>query len=331
MGLIDSSELLVSILNSVPFGIIVLDAQGNIQLCNQNAKELLTFDHPDEKIIGTSIIAHVHHVSAFARELEHYLIDPANSGTFESIPLKDRTLDISLHTVEDGFLIIINDITGMKDMETSSIQAIITGQENERKRLAREIHDGIGPLLSSAKLELDLFLEELKEHDNRIPDTKLYSIRQTMDSISVDLRDLSHRLIPRLLEEFGLFSAFSNLVNRFKNSTKSTIDLYSNVETGERFDKDIELNLFRCGQELLHNALKHAKAKKIILQLIKHEDSIVLMVEDDGIGFNPGEVQTPQDGIGLINIETRVRALNGDLLVEADKGHGTLVSIELPL
>lgn len=327
----DSAILLRSLLDRVPFGIIVLDSQGNIKLVNQFAKELLTSGHRDQKISGTKIFYHIEQLHPFTQELEIYLTQPENFKIFESVNYKDRTLDISIHLIQDGFLVIINDITRIKDLETSSIQAIITSQENERSRLARDIHDGIGPLLSSVKLELDLFMEELRERENNIPDDRLYNIRQTIDSISVDLRDLSHRLIPRLLEEFGLISAFQNLVSRTKNSTKSNIDLYCNMVSGERFEKDIELNLFRCGQELLHNAVKHANAKKIILQLIKHENSIILMVEDDGIGFDHEEVQTSCDGIGLINIESRVRALNGELLIEAVKGRGSLISIELPI
>ena len=84
-------------------------------------------------------------------------------------------------------------------METESIQSIIAGQENERRRIAREIHDGIGPLLSSSKLEIDAFIDEFVDPKNKIAEEKLVNIRQTLDSITNDLRDLSHHLIPRLL------------------------------------------------------------------------------------------------------------------------------------
>jgi signal transduction histidine kinase len=290
----------------------------------------LTIDSYGE-FIGDSLIKHIVHLQPLDEELESYLKQPGMFKTFEPVTYNDRSFDISIRTIQGGYLVIIYEITSLKILEANSIQAIITSQENERRRLAREIHDGIGPLLSSAKLELDLFLEDLSERDKSIPDEKLFNIRQTIDSISVDLRDLSHSLIPRLLEEFGLLSAFQNMVGRIRNSTKSEVDLYCNLEPDDRFDKEIELNLFRCGQELLTNAIRHANAKRIILQLIKHEDSIVLMVEDDGKGFNQEESRKNSDGIGLINIETRVRALNGDFLIEAEKKRGSLVSIEIPL
>lgn len=326
----DSASLLDSLLNSVPFGIMVLDGQGKVKLVNQYAKDLLFIDDYAD-LTGSRLIAHIEHLKPLDEEFESYLKRPEAYRTFESISYNNTSIDISCQLIPGGFLLLIYDITEVKILEKDSIQAIISGQENERRRLAREIHDGIGPLLSSAKLELDLFLEDLKERDSSIPDEKLYSIRQTIDAISVDLRDLSHSLIPRLLEEFGLLSAFQNMVSRLNSMKKSSVDLYCNLDPEDRFDRDIELNLFRCGQELLNNAIKHARAKNVILQLIKHEDSIVLMVEDDGIGFIPGKSNKNSEGIGLLNIETRIRALNGDFLIEAEKERGSLVSIEIPL
>jgi signal transduction histidine kinase len=309
---------------------MVLEDQGMVKLVNHYAKELLFIDHSKD-LTGSPLMAHLEHLKPLDEEFESYLKQPEEYRTFESITYKNTSIDISCQLIPGGVLILIYDVTDVKVLEKESIQAIITGQENERKRLAREIHDGIGPLLSSAKLELDLFLEDLKEHDSSIPDEKLFSIRQTIDTISVDLRDLSHRLIPRLLEEFGLLSAFQNMVGRLNSFKKSNVDLYCHLDPEDRFDRDIELNLFRCGQELLNNAIKHSKAKNVILQLIKHEDSIVLMVEDDGIGFIPAELNKNSDGIGLLNIETRIRALDGDFLIEAEKERGSLVSIEIPL
>ena len=326
----DSSSLLSSVLESVPFGILVLDVQGKVKLVNQYAKDLLFIDRSTE-LAGSRLTAHIEHLKPLDEEFESYLKHAETYKTFESISYKNTSIDISCQLIDGGFLVLIYDITEIKVLETDSIQAIIAGQENERRRLAREIHDGIGPLLSSAKLELDLFLDELKEHDSSIPDERLYGIRQTIDTISVDLRDLSHSLIPRLLEEFGLLSAFQNMVTRLTGLKKSNVDLYCNLDPEDRFERDIELNLFRCGQELLNNALKHANAENVILQLIKHENSIVLMVEDDGVGFVPGKLNKNSDGIGLLNIETRIRALNGDFLIEAEKERGSLVSIEIPL
>ena len=222
-------------------------------------------------------------------------------------------------------------MTRLVEMETGAIHSIIAGQEQERRRIAREIHDGIGPLLSYSKLELDAFLDEYEDLPDKVPEEKLLNISQTLDSITNDLRDLSHHLIPRLLEEFGLVSAFSNLTTKLNNSIKSKVAFYSNIEPEIRFDKELELNLYRCGQELLNNAVKHAKASEILVQLIKHEHSIILMVEDDGLGIKQFENKPNDLGIGLTNIETRVRTFNGEFLLESAENKGTTASIEFPL
>ena len=112
---------------------------------------------------------------------------------------------------------------------------------------------------------------------------------------------------------------------------KSKVEFYCNFNSQTRFDKDLELNLYRCGQELVNNTVKHAKASEILVQVIKHEQSIVLMVEDDGIGFDQDEKNMDNYGIGLTNIETRVRTLDGEFIIESLEKKGTTVSIEVPL
>ena len=328
---LEPEVLFNSIMNSAPFGIIVLEPDGAVHSLNLNAKNLLMLPISHEKPSGMHITEGMKHLPRLAEELSRYIQKPLPAHSFESEQINERYLEITARHIQDGIIVIISDITELKELESSSVQAIISGQEKERRRLAREIHDGIAPLLSSAKLELDLFLEDLRESGQDIKNGKLLNIRNTIDALSADLRNLSHMLMPRLLEEFGLLSAFQNMVTRTKNTTESQIELISNLYPQERLDKEIELNLYRCGQELLNNAIRHAEADKITVQLIKHEASIILMVEDDGKGFEPDRVKTDKEGgIGLINVETRARTLNGECIFESVEGRGTLISIELP-
>lgn len=324
-------QWLNTLLESVPFGFILTGSEGRIKLLNNSARELLGIRKKMEELISSDLISHVGRIPLLSDQFAQFMRRPAGSLNLVTPSGNHRFIECSLYPVEQGFLMIIHDVTKEKELEASSIQSLITGQEDERRRLAREIHDGIAPLLSSAKLELDLVLEELKQFDASIPDNRLKTIRQTIDTISVDLRDLSHRLIPRLVEDFGLQSAFKNLVARMTGKSKTQVELYCNLKPEERFDRDIELNLFRCGQELLNNALKHAGASLVMVQVIRHEESIVLMVEDDGTGFDPDTLQGDREGIGLTNVETRVKMLNGEFIVESVKGRGTLVSIEIPV
>jgi len=327
---IDAEEFLVSLMNYAPLGIISVDESGRVTHANRLAKVLLQLNPPNMKIIGGHVLDCVSHIHLLQIALSKFL-EKRKSFNTEAININDRYIVIKGVSIQKGFICIINDVTRLIEMETGSIQSIIAGQEKERRRIAREIHDGIGPLLSYSKLELDAFLDEYEDLSKKAAEDKLLNIRQTIDSITNDLRNLSHHLIPRLLEEFGLYSAFNNLVSKLNNSIKAKVEFYSNIGIEIRFDRDLELNLYRCGQELINNAVKHARATEILVQLIKHDESIVLMVEDNGIGFEQLENNQDDFGIGLTNIETRVRTLNGEFILESAKNKGTTASIELAI
>lgn len=327
---LEAEDFLVSLMNYAPLGIISVDESGRVNHANRLAKVFLQISPPNRKITGGPVLDCVIHIPLLHEVIDRFL-KRKKSFTTEAININDRYIIIKGVHIQNGFICIINDVTRLIEVESGSIQSIIAGQEKERRRIAREIHDGIGPLLSYSKLELDAFLDEYEDLNNKVTEERLLNIRQTLDSITNDLRDLSHHLIPRLLEEFGLFSAFNNLSTKINNSIKSKVEFYSNIENEIRFDRDLELNLYRCGQELINNAVKHAKATEILVQLIKHEQSIVLMVEDDGVGFEQLKNNQDDFGIGLTNIETRVRTLDGEFILESTGNKGTTASIELPL
>ncbi len=326
-----SEDFLDSLMKNAPLGIISVNETGMISKVNRLAKVLLQVNPINKKLIGQSLLDCVLHIPLLHEKLSRFLENNRKSFNTELININDRYITVKGVSIKSGFICIINDVTRLKEMETGSIQSIIAGQENERRRIGREIHDGIGPLLSYSKLELDAFLDEYVEQNKDIPDEKLMNIRSTLDTITNDLRNLSHHLVPRLLEEFGLFSAFNSLTTRLNNSMKSKVEFYCNFNSQTRFDKDLELNLYRCGQELVNNTVKHAKASEILVQVIKHEHSIVLMVEDDGVGFEQNAKNMDNYGIGLTNIQTRVRTLNGEFIIESLENRGTTASIEIPL
>jgi len=326
----NAEDFLASLMNYAPLGIISLDESGKVTHANRLAKVLLQVNPPNRKIRGESVLDYVNHIPVLSDILSRFL-EKKKSFNTEAINIHDRYVIVKGVSIQNGFICIINEVTRLKKIETESIQSILAGQENERRRIGREIHDGIGPLLSYSKLELDAFMDEYGDLNKHVGEEKLLNIRQTLDSITKDLRNLSHHLTPRLLEEFGLFSAFSNLITRLNNSMKSKIEFYCNLGPEVRFDRDLELSLYRCGQELVNNVVKHAKASEIHVQLIKHDHSILLMVEDDGVGFDKQEISPENYGIGLTNIETRVRTFNGEFYIESHKNKGTSASIEIPL
>jgi signal transduction histidine kinase len=321
-----------ALLENITFGIIVLDLDGKISILNSTAKNLLEINVLPDQLIAQNVMDSVDHFPVLKDSIFNALKKGGKSFNLEAEPLNNKFLDIIGKYILNSYLLIIYDVTIQKDLKANSILSMISGQENERRRIAREIHDGFGPVLSAVKLELDSFIDE---HDSSLSDAslqKLIDIGDTLDSINIDLRNLSHHLVPRLLDEFGLLSALNSLTVRLNKASTTNIEFYSNLDSGTRFEQDLELNLYRCGQELISNALKYAKANSIIVQLILHKNSIMLMVEDDGIGFTRHEeAEKDYFGIGLTNVETRIRILGGEFRVDSFINKGTTASIEIPL
>jgi signal transduction histidine kinase len=326
----ETNELLEAFISNTPFGVIVIDLTGKIKTANSLFRDYLEIDANFE-VENATIQDLIKEIPELFDVVVASLKEGKQPFNIESLILNERYLTVSGQVILDGYIITIEDISKQKELEANSIQAILDGQENERRRIGRDIHDGIGPLLSFMKLGLDSFIDDLHNQNPSINTEALDNISETIDSLTVDLRSLSHSLVPRLLDEFGLCPAFENLIYRLNETKKASIELYTNIEKDKRLDHEIELNIFRCGQELLSNAVKHSKAKNILVQVILHKESIVLMVEDDGVGFKKDKIQPENFGIGLTNIDTRVRLLNGVFTLDSVLNKGTVVSIEIPL
>jgi signal transduction histidine kinase len=324
----DSSDLAVRLLETISFGIIAMKTNGEVITANRAALQMLGCDDlPGDRKLKNLF----HAFPAVGEEIINHLENDEVPFELEPVIGNDRVFQISGDAMKQGIILSMLDITRDQDKELNSIQKIIAAQEEDKRRMAREIHDGIAPLISFAKLELEGFTDELVEFQPGVDTARVEQIQKTLDTIAEDLRNLSHQLIPRLLNEFGLYSAFTNLVSRLHSQGGPVVEFYTNLENGERVDRDIELNLFRCGQEMLQNALKHSGASEILVQLIRHRRSIILMVEDNGSGMDPTEAYNTGNGIGLANIEARARALNGKFQIDSRLNKGAMVSVEVPI
>ena len=158
MSTIESNEFLGSLLSNIPFGIIALDKSGNITLANQLAVEYFDLKLPLQDLIKHNILDCIEQIPILSETFAKRIQNIKKSFDLESVAINDKYLDINAQLIPDGSIIFIDDITRLKETEANAVQSIIAGQENERRRIARKIHDGIGPLLSFTKLELDSFI-----------------------------------------------------------------------------------------------------------------------------------------------------------------------------
>ncbi|MDN5205058.1 PAS domain S-box protein [Fulvivirgaceae bacterium BMA10] len=222
------------------------------------------------------------------------------------------------------------DITERKKMESSLMNAVLQGQEQERKRVAKELHDGLGQSLSAINLNLNALEPELEIFNQKFRST-YNKLKLLLENTISDVKTISHNLMPRILENYGLVKALDYLFGFIDETNQIKIN-FQPYGLECRVDPKVEIALYRIVQELMNNILKHAQSKEVNVQLVKHEDSIVLLIEDDGRGFDIASVnQVSSDGFGLKNIATRVKALDGLLELDSTPGKGTSVTVELPI
>ena len=210
----------------------------------------------------------------------------------------------------------------IKEQEIKSIKANLKGQEVERKRIAKDLHDGLGGTLASIKLNL---LKFNKTKDQTIINTTASKI----DNACKEIRFISHNLLPPLIQNTSFIELLEFYVSEVKDTYDMDIDFefYPHSEL-ESLNMDMKADLYRIIQELMTNIIKHTAAKTITLQLINHHDHINIMIEDNGKGFNN---KSTKKGIGLINIKSRIDLLGGQVNIDSKKGRGTIVNIDIPL
>lgn len=217
-----------------------------------------------------------------------------------------------------------------KESELQATNALIDGQETERKRIARELHDSLGSLLSATKLQL----EAVETKVDRAGWVQRHEFEKANDLLSEavhEVRRISHNMISSVLVNFGLVDALNDLATSMENAKGLSISVLAiGFEERERPDPKIELSTYRIVQELLQNIIKHANARNVSIRAQLDENELKLVVKDDGIGFNTDNLEKVS-GIGLRNISTRVEYLKGALTLESKPGEGAKVIVKFPL
>jgi signal transduction histidine kinase len=198
-----------------------------------------------------------------------------------------------------------------------SLRRVVAGQELERRRLARELHDETGQALTSILLGLKALEEAQSEVQMRAAGAEL---RELIVATLQDVRDLAVQLRPKALDDFGLVAAVERLARTISEATGIAIDIESRLGP-ERLPEEVETTLYRIVQEALTNVVKHAQAQNVTILLMRRDGSMTAMIEDDGRGFSPDE--PADDGHGLLGIRERVSLLDGRLTIESSPGAGT--------
>ncbi|MGA9364046.1 MAG: PAS domain S-box protein [Bacteroidota bacterium] len=254
-------------------------------------------------------------------------------------PIRDKAANITSASI------IVRDITEQRRLQeqldraarqrTEALQhfadSVQHAQEEERRRIARELHDDLGQRLTGMKLNLQVLEDDLPGTDGETKD-KLENIKRQIDLMITEIRRISANLRPAALDDFGLTVAMQLLCKEFQKSQNAQVHFQS--DSDEEYDERVRIALYRIAQEALSNIAKHTRATRVSVEL-SHTDRVVsLVVEDNGRGFEVEKVHRHEEsprGFGLINMRERAQLLGGSFQIRSSKRTGTRIQADLPL
>ncbi len=264
----------------------------------------------------------IYELGSHTFESEHI----TKSGELIQVEFESRLIN---YNNEQLILSVVRNISKRVEFERQILSAVIRGEEKERQRLAREMHDGLGPLLSALKLyvnELGTISTSEEEREMLIKQSN-----ELIDEAVSSTRTISNNLMPTIIHSYGLVKAIQTFCDKVNKTDKLNIKFETENITG-RLDDNLELILFRVISELINNTIKHAQADNVIILLIRKESLIALYYKDDGKGFVVEEiVNSDSKGTGLKNIISRVKSIKGNYNFNSSPGEGFNIKIEISL
>lgn len=208
-------------------------------------------------------------------------------------------------------------------LQKERIEAEILMQEQERKRVANDLHDSLGPLLSTVKLYLHSIAVSNQEDKELLGKASNY-----IDETITSLREISYNLLPSGLSRKGLAETLKEYIHRITSRNVLKIDF--TADENLNINPKIEIHLFRILHEIIHNTIKHAKAQTLHLLITSKPDGLVILTEDDGLGFDVEDTRDSSSGLGLKSMESRCELIGASLQIISEKGKGCKIIIKTP-
>lgn len=338
----ESRERLRVIVDTEPECVKVISPDGTLQEMNPAGLAMIEADDPGQ-VIGKSLLGLIspEHREAFSSLTERVARGESGSLEFEIVGMKGthrwletRAVPMLVGRDEPLILGVARDITERRqaqeelertaDQRRALLDALVTAQEDERTRIARELHDGLGQVLTS----LALFASDLER--GKMSDTqraKIAGFRERVQSAVGDMRRLVRTLRPVELDKEGLVAALKRLVAEVRDHPGIEVDIADDLG-GMRVPSPADVTVYRVVQEAITNALRHARATSLSVTLTRRDDRLVVVVEDNGRGFDPS---ISHDWFGILGMRERALLAGGEVTVESAPGRGTTVRLEVPI
>lgn len=273
---------------------------------------------------------------AFVENIQPLIRGEQEKKIFETIHKRadGSTYDAEVHvqlieTVEKPLLVaIVLDISERKQAREKIISSIFEGEDRERRRIARELHDGIGQYLAAANMNLEVVNKDIGQLSEKRATQFSKGLTLLKKSIN-EIHDISHNLMPKAIEDYGLRKAVEALVESYGSSSEIAIRFDCNMEENV-ISEQKQMHIYRIVQEAVSNAIRYAECTKISIQLYREEDMLYVTIEDNGKGTKFYE-SDDRDGLGLENMRSRTKALSGTIEFDSKQGEGTVISIRIPI
>jgi len=207
------------------------------------------------------------------------------------------------------------------------LNTIIKTEESERRRIARDLHDGLGPLLSNLKMSVSALEQDPSSPGNN---EIIANMRIVSEEALSSIKEISNNLSPHLLDNFGLYRAMEMFIKKLTTGKKVRIRLRSNIQE-IRFGYNTEIVLYRVLCELINNSLKHSEAEEIKINIFVVPDQMIIRYRDNGKGVDLDKKSPSGPGMGMANMETRIRSLGGDIEFISESGKGFVSIIQVPV
>jgi PAS domain S-box-containing protein len=321
------------IYNSSNDAIFICHTNGTIASCNHISPDLLNRKLDD--IISQRLLDVLSPV--MHDQFENKWATVLNKGTdlFETdmnIGEQLKYLEINAKLVEfnglEHVLCVCRDVTERKLVQRELLSTVIHTEEKERSRFAKDLHDGIGPLLSTSLLYLSSMKEDDQSHSLNGTIDKVY---ETVNEAVLTIKEISNNISPRILRNKGLVPAIESFCKKASSAKGIKYHLLAKAEDFKELPENVEISLYRISIELINNTLKYAKADGFNLSIARQDQEIQYSYNDNGIGFNLKEKLGNQLGMGLQNIKSRIESLNGELMFDSNPGEGFSVQIKLKI
>lgn len=319
---IENTKLMALFAEIDPDPILRVNNEGKIISANNTALN----DFKGMNLIGSN----------FSSILPEVDLNNSNLAHDNVIGFSDRFFNISIRKIDSlGFKqIYLHDITKRIEYESQikeyqkNLRSLRTKLDNlnetEKQRLGKELHDSIGQNISIIKIEVQKYIENV---ESSLSKEAFSNLLKLLDNLSTDVREISHQLRPRILNEFGLVPALSSLIDSVNNNS-SMRGMLSNTDTEFELHEEFELNLFRICQEAITNIVKHSNCNNFFVQLLLSGNNLKLIISDDGAGFKLSEYsKNGSSSLGLLNLKERVSNYRGTLNIETEPNEGTTLFI----